>query len=259
MFANAGQSSRLDRLLKKSRETLSKLPNTRKAAGNKAHLASYKKMCGYSRPASLLKFLGVSHPCPTRVTVNLFFEVTLGPRIADCVMLVASGETRACYVIEFKTCITQHADMRNEVRRSQRLQGLCQLADAVQYLSRAAPVSRQVVAVLPYLVFKCQKTLKTLHVETPAFAVNQIHTNWEKLHSFLFSRQDGAVRQLLRAPASQSPTAPTQQRRLLGARPAQRAAREQGRAAGGAKKRAPSAARAAPRHVGATAHPHDPR
>nr|QOW02502.1 Ul24 [Tadarida gammaherpesvirus] len=79
-----------------SKETLSKLPSQRKIAGNRAHFAAYKKMKRYTSLTPLLKFVGIDHPCPGKSKVQLFFEVTLGPRIADCVL-----QSVLCYQLFF--------------------------------------------------------------------------------------------------------------------------------------------------------------
>nr|pir hypothetical protein EBXRF1 - saimiriine herpesvirus 1 (strain 11[Onc]) [Saimiriine alphaherpesvirus 1]BAA00431.1 unnamed protein product [Saimiriine gammaherpesvirus 2] len=178
----------------RDKEVLAHLPNKRKIAGNKAHLETYKKLAKYTVSASIFKFLSISHPCPLRAKTRLFFEVSLGNRIADCVMLTSCGETRICYVIELKTCMTSNLDLISDIRKSQRSQGLCQLADTVNFIHNYAPLGRQAWTVLPILIFKSQKTLKTLHIETPKFPVNLTHTSEEKLSCFLWSRADVEIR-----------------------------------------------------------------
>lgn len=180
-----------------NKKILSKLPAKRKLAGKRAHVAAYKKMLKYSTIQPLLNFLSINHPCPSKAKVQLFFEVALGNRVSDSVMLVTCGETRLCYIIEFKTCISQATNMFNEVRQSQRSQGLCQLLDAVKFIEKSAPRGKQVWRLLPCLVFKSQGTLRTIHSETPPFSVNQIHSSGEKLVSFFYSREDVKTREQL--------------------------------------------------------------
>ncbi|AIU39545.1 nuclear protein UL24 [Equid gammaherpesvirus 5] len=169
---------------------LSKLPPKRKIAGQKAHLEMYKKLSKYASVGSLLKFLAIDHPCPTRCDVKIFFEVCLGHRIADCVILLSCGETRMCYIIELKTCMSDSTSMFNETRLCQRSQGLCQLSDALKFISYNAPSGRQKWHLVPHLIFKTQRGLKTLYTETPQFTTNIIHSSTDKLASFFFARGD---------------------------------------------------------------------
>ncbi|AAC95544.1 fusion protein [Ateline gammaherpesvirus 3] len=182
---------------KTNKDALAQLPKTRKIAGNKAHIATYQKLIKYSAPTPLFKFLGISHPCAVQTKNQLFFEVRLGNRIADCIMLTSCGETRICYVIELKTCMTSSLDLSSDIRQTQRSQGLCQLADTVSFIQNYAPPGRQAWTVLPILIFKSQATLKTLHVEIPKFPANLTHTSEEKLSCFFFSRSDVEIRKKL--------------------------------------------------------------
>ncbi|AMA67378.1 nuclear protein UL24 family [Vespertilionid gammaherpesvirus 1] len=172
---------------------LSSLPAKRKQAGHKAHLGVYKKMCKFSSVAYLLKFLSIGHPWPGKTKAKLFFEVSLGNRISDCVVLLTCGENRICYIIELKTCMSGNTNMFNEIRVCQRDQGLHQLSDAFKFICSNAPTGRQKWNLVPLLIFKSQGSLKTLYSETPYYTTNIIHTHFKKLSSFLYSRQDKKV------------------------------------------------------------------
>lgn len=179
---------------------LSRLPPKRKLAGQKAHLEMYRKLAKYSSVGHLLKFLAIDHPCPTRCQLKIFFEVCLGNRIADCVILLSCGETRLCYIIELKTCMSDSPSMYNETRLCQRSQGLCQLSDALRFISFNAPAGRQKWHLVPHLIFKSQRGLKTIYTETPQFPTNIIHSSPDKLASFFFSRADREVSEKVHAP-----------------------------------------------------------
>lgn len=160
----------------------------------------YKKLTKYASSSSLLKFLDIKHPCPGKSSVKIFFEVSLGNRISDCVILLTCGENRMCYIVELKTCMYESKGMFNETRLCQRKQGLSQLSDAIRFVSHNAPSGRQKWLLIPYLIFKSQNGLKTIYNETPQLTNNLIHSHTEKLANFFFSREDKEVSQKVHRP-----------------------------------------------------------
>ncbi|ALE14731.1 ORF20 [Felid gammaherpesvirus 1] len=180
-----------------SKDILSVLPASRKAAGKKAHLKIYKKLLGYRNTNSLLKFLSITHPCPNKCTFKLFIEVSLGNRISDCVLLLTCGESRICYVIELKTCISKQTNMSRDIRQAQKSQGLHQLLDAVRFVQNSLPLGRQKWNLIPHLLFKCQNSLKTIYQESPAFMTNLAFSNHQKLSQFFTQREDLGLKKRL--------------------------------------------------------------
>lgn len=153
-------------------------------------MAAYKKMVKYKSAGALLTFLGIKDVAHSKTTFKIFFEVTLGNRIADSVLLTQYGDTRNIYIIEFKTCSSDRVDVYSEIRRSQRLQGLQQLADSIKYIGTNIPSGRTPWLIHPYLIFKSQKTLKTIHCERPNFTINLIHTNTDRLLTYFSALED---------------------------------------------------------------------
>nr|BEG23090.1 homolog of EHV2 ORF20 nuclear protein UL24 [Macronycteris gammaherpesvirus 1] len=180
-------------IFKTNKDVLSKLPHKRKVAGQKAHLEMYKKLVKYSSLSSLLKFLAISHPCPGKSAIKLFFEVSLGNRISDCVVLLTCGENRMCYIVELKTCMSNLKGMFNETRQCQRNQGLSQLYDASRFVFYNAPSGRQKWLLISHLIFKSQCGLKTIYTETPQLTNNLIHSSLEKLTHFFSVRSDKKI------------------------------------------------------------------
>ncbi|AIB03175.1 ORF20 [Bovine gammaherpesvirus 6] len=177
---------------------LSGLPIKRKVEGVKAHQKVYTKLLQFTTFTKLSKFLGIIHPCPCKVKFKLFFEVTLGNRIADCVVLAVQGENRVCYVVELKTCMNNTFAL-SAVQSAQMLQGLAQLSDSTKYLFQNAPVDNQNWTIVAHLVFKSQSSLKTIHVEQPKLIFSSMLTRVDKLAAFLHTREDATFRQLLRS------------------------------------------------------------
>ncbi|AAD21346.1 unknown [Macaca mulatta rhadinovirus 17577] len=179
--------------------TLEALPASRKRAGTRAHLAVYRRLIKHRSLDDILKFLSIR---PTlRATKNvkfrIFFEVSLGRRIADCVLTVNSEHQKTCYVIELKTCLSAAVFPGNAIKISQRWQGLHQLTDSVAYIGRAAPRGHENWSVRPWLLFKNQKTLKTIHTESSAFPPTFINTTSAALNGFFSQWEDAHVRKML--------------------------------------------------------------
>lgn len=160
-------------------------------------MSIYKKMLKYTTQGALFKFLCLVEKFNPGTKTQLFFEVSLGNRIADSVLLASYGETKYCFILEFKTCNSKAPDMMTEVRRSQRLQGLQQLSDSVKYIQACAPPGPHPWQICPYLIFKSQKNLKTIHSEKLPIVTNVLHTNDDKLVSFLIYREDVKIKKRL--------------------------------------------------------------
>ncbi|AJE29661.1 ORF20 [macacine gammaherpesvirus 12] len=177
------------------------LPTARKRAGIRAHLAVYRRLIKHRSLGDIFKFLSI---CSTREATEdaqfrIFFEVTLGKRIADCVLTVESKNQKTCYVVELKTCLSGFVFPGSAIKISQRRQGLEQLTDSVAYIGRAAPKGHENWSVRPLLLFKNQKTLKTIHTESSAFPPTFINTTSVALNGFFNQWEDARVRKMLYA------------------------------------------------------------
>ncbi|AAO12362.1 unknown [Porcine lymphotropic herpesvirus 2] len=172
---------------------LSELPDKRKKAGVLAHKRFYKKMLQYGTFTHLSNFLNITHPCTNDVNFRIFFEVTLGSRIADCIVLAVSKQSKICYVIELKTSLGSKFIL-NQVKAAQVSQGLAQLSDSTRYLCNHIPRDIQPWTIIPHLLFKCQKTLATIYSETPKIKTLQVNTRGDKLSAFLHVREDASIR-----------------------------------------------------------------
>lgn len=179
------------------KQVLAQLPPQRMKAGVKTHNAVYKKIKAYTNLGALLKFVGIEHPCPAKAKFNTFFEVSLGCRIADFILLVSCGQKKMCYVVELKTCMGAEVNMLSDVRQSQRSVGLGQLSDSVRYIQQRAPPGRQTWEILPFLVFKSQQTLKSVHIESLPVPANLLQTSRDKFISFLSQREDVFIKKKL--------------------------------------------------------------
>ncbi|QDQ69228.1 nuclear UL24 [Colobine gammaherpesvirus 1] len=182
---------------REAKKHLKRLPAARKYAGVRAHLKTYRQIVTYSTLSEILSFLCIRPESPSIGTHKLFFEVRLGLRIADCIITIQGGACPLCYIIELKTCLGNSIPLTDTVRKSQRVEGLSQLTDSVRYLTQAVPPGREVWAVVPVLIFKNQKTLKTVHCETPLRSPATIQTTTARLDTFLARRQDERVREML--------------------------------------------------------------
>ncbi|ALF03264.1 BXRF1 [macacine gammaherpesvirus 10] len=215
-------------------ERFHSLPAARKAAGKRAHLRCYSKLLSLQRWEQVASFLSLP-PGPAVTDYRLFFEVTLGRRIADCVVVALQPFTH-CYIVEFKTAMSNAANAQSVTRKAQRLEGTAQLCDCANFLRTSCPPSSpgsQGLEVSAALVFKNQRSLRTLQVEFPALSQKTLPTSTSGLLSLLSRWQDGALRARL------DRSRPTAGRRGPGAhvgpKSAQRAARvPRGTRAGGA-------------------------
>lgn len=192
----------LNAITANQKKIFNSIPNRRKKAGIKAHINVYKKIKAYSNFTHLSKFLGLPHPGPQNVEFKIFFEVSLGNRIADCVIVAMSGETRICYIVELKTCMSNTASFESPIRQVQRLQGLAQLTDTVNFLKNNSPSGSGKYSLIPVLVFKTQNTFKTVAHEVPTLKANIFFATDSKLISFLSQRQDVSISAILNTPAS---------------------------------------------------------
>ncbi|ARW78083.1 nuclear protein UL24 [Common bottlenose dolphin gammaherpesvirus 1 strain Sarasota] len=177
---------------------LGTLPARCKAAGKKAHLKVYRKLLGFKTLRGLSLFLDLGQPVESSAKHRIFFEVRLGRRIADCVLIVKTEDRGVCYIIELKTCMTQNVNIFSPIRQAQRLQGLAQLSDSVKFLRDALPSGPESWFIIPVLLFKSQGSFKTLHSETYQSSSQGARTSWERLTNFLFVREDDAVTGALR-------------------------------------------------------------
>nr|AIA82765.1 hypothetical protein [Bovine gammaherpesvirus 4]QJC19193.1 hypothetical protein [Bovine gammaherpesvirus 4] len=210
---------------KDTKTILSTLPLGRKALGQRAHLDTYKKILSYVKIDSLFKFLSIKKPDTEPQKVRLFFEVTLGRRIADCILLVFGRSDKTCYIIELKTCMPKTYNMTSDVKLAQRTQGLNQLMDCASFLNSHCPVGNSTWKVYPHLLFKSQRSLKTIYTETAFIPPNHIHSNDDKLISFFFSREDDVMRKLLYSSLQRPPS--THIRPVLGTTSQQRTINQQ--------------------------------
>ncbi|AIA62057.1 orf20 [Alcelaphine gammaherpesvirus 2] len=183
-------------LVRQSACTLSSLPAKRKDAGLRAHRKVYHQLLQYHSFTKINTFLDLKHPTPQKVKYRLFFEVTLGPRIVDFLVLTSHGTERVCYVVELKTCLGSQFNFTS-VRAAQRTQGLCQLHDSTKYLCSNAPLGDERWEVRAHLLFKSQSAMKTLYVEQPSFQFNELQSTTGALSVFLKFREDVDCRQLL--------------------------------------------------------------
>ncbi len=78
-------------------------------------------------------------PGPTFTDFRLFFEVTLGRRIADCVVVALQPSPR-CYIVEFKTAMSNTANPQSVTRKAQRLEGTAQLCDCANFLRTSCQI-----------------------------------------------------------------------------------------------------------------------
>ncbi|AGY30703.1 ORF20 [Retroperitoneal fibromatosis-associated herpesvirus] len=208
-----------------AKKLLRGLPAARKQAGARAHLATYRRILKYSTLPQILHFLSLETESPPPGPHKIFFEVTLGQRIADCIITVPGSQRPVCYIIELKTCMSNSIMFNDTVRASQRTQGLCQLADSVRYLSQAVPPGDETWSVVPVLIFKNQKTLKTMQLETPPTGSLAVRTAANKLTAFLHRREDARVRKMLSALSQTTPV--VRGRSILDTPPRKRAVRIQ--------------------------------
>nr|AWG92382.1 BXRF1 [human gammaherpesvirus 4] len=199
------------------------LPPARKAAGKRAHLRCYSKLLSLNSWEQLASFLSLP-PGPTFTDFRLFFEVTLGRRIADCVVVALQPYPR-CYIVEFKTAMSNTANPQSVTRKAQRLEGTAQLCDCANFLRTSCPpvLGSQGLEVLAVLVFKNQRSLRTLQVEFPALGQKTLPTSTTGLLNLLSRWQDGALRARLDRPR---PTAQGHRPRThVGPKPSQLTAR----------------------------------
>lgn len=196
----------LNSITVEQRKLFEQIPNKRKRAGKRAHILFYRKLKSYNNFSYVAKFLNIEHPCPKGIQFKMFFEVSLGHRIADCIIVTLSGETINCYIIELKTCMSNSDTMTLPIRQIQRLQGTSQLSDSVKYLQTFSPNGTTECAIIPLLLFKTQKSLKTIFSEIISFSINRTYTSHKKLINFLSTRQDVSVSTLLNIHTTKLPS-----------------------------------------------------
>lgn len=97
--------------------------------------------CSLKSWEQLASFLSLP-PGPTFTDFRLFFEVTLGRRIADCVVVALQPYPR-CYIVEFKTAMSNTANPQSVTRKAQRLEGTAQLCDCANFLRTSCPRAGQ--------------------------------------------------------------------------------------------------------------------
>nr|QRE02503.1 Nuclear protein [Otarine gammaherpesvirus 4] len=174
------------------------VPATRRAAGKRAHLKVYHKLAKMRTFDEINTFLCLKHPSPHDVQNHqLFFEVNLGFRIADSVVLAPHPTTPICYIVEVKTCLTDDTDMFSDLRQAQRLQGLCQLADAARVIQQEVPRGALLWHIIPILIFKSQRALKTIHSETANIGQVTVASTATRLACFMHSREDAGTRRII--------------------------------------------------------------
>ncbi|AZB49120.1 putative membrane or tegument protein [Vombatid gammaherpesvirus 1] len=173
---------------------LSSLPDYCKLRGKRAHVRFYKRLLKIKRPSTFFKFIGLSKPGKHVTDLELFFEVNLYKRIVDCIALIKTEKCNTCLVLELKTCAADSLDLCRKIRAQQRLEGLNQLLDSSRIICRDAPLGEERWIVTPVLLFKAQKTLKTVYIEHPSFLSDVIvNSNFPRLKAFFQGRQDKSL------------------------------------------------------------------
>ncbi len=120
---------------------------------------------------------------------------------------VALQPSPRCYIVEFKTAMSNTANPQSVTRKAQRLEGTAQLCDCANFLRTSCPpvLGSQGLEVLAALVFKNQRSLRTLQVEFPA-------QSWRRL---VFKNQRSLRTLQVEFPALGQKTLPTSTTGLL--------------------------------------------
>ncbi|AZB49193.1 putative membrane or tegument protein [Phascolarctid gammaherpesvirus 1] len=172
---------------------LALLPNYCKARGKRAHVMFYRKLQNFKRPQSLFKFLGLGLE-KTKIGVQLYFEVNLIKRVVDCIVLRQTENDNTCFVIELKTCMAGRMGSGGAVRAQQRIEGLRQLRDSTRTICSEAPAGSEEWIIHPVLLFKSQRSLRTIYIEHPTFMTNvKVSSSLSRLRGFFSSRQDKSL------------------------------------------------------------------
>nr|ABO48400.1 nuclear protein UL24 [Wood mouse herpesvirus] len=184
---------------KGAKQLLNKLPKRRARAGKLAHVRCYRAMQGASNILQLLESLKIAHQITHPVGSRLFFEVTLGRRVVDAIVVVFSESSPHihCFLIELKTCKINFFNHNSTTREAQRVEGSSQLRDSARALTLLAPVGTDPCRVTAHLIFKSQRGLHTLKSYTLTWMTHTINTKKVALLNFLGLNADNELRACL--------------------------------------------------------------
>ncbi|AEV80772.1 nuclear protein UL24 [Aotine betaherpesvirus 1] len=191
--------------------SLSDLPRYRAIAGKRKHFAVYRQIVKTLNNFQRFNLAlgGVFPPGLAQCRRSVFFEVTVGRRIPDCLVLFSSeGLVRkiVCYVFELKT--TQSSADADSVRKHssthylQYVQGLRQLKDTVDDLRGfSSGAEGDVWDLIPVIVFYPQNEARPSFCR--AFRVTTLRFRTESLVRVLCRGQDESVRNILSSARAQ--------------------------------------------------------
>ncbi|AAB66432.1 hypothetical protein [Murine herpesvirus strain 4556] len=182
-----------------AKQLLNKLPKRRARAGKLAHVRCYRAMQGASNILQLLESLKIAHQITHPVGSRLFFEVTLGRRVVDAIIVVFSESSPHihCFLIELKTCKINFFNQHSTTREAQKVEGSNQLRDSAKALAVLAPVGTDPCRVTAHLIFKSQRGLNTLKSYTLNWMTHTVNTQKVALLNFLGLRADNELRACL--------------------------------------------------------------
>nr|ARM64488.1 U49 [Human betaherpesvirus 6] len=188
--------------------SLTGLPDIRKKIGQFHHLRIYKQILSLQGNfARLNYFLGDVFPANLRsASVSVFFEVRLGSRIPDCIVLLKSVDAKDefafhCYFFEFKTTLgksTMQSVHHNCIHQAQYLQGLRQLHQSISFLDQYLIADEVLWNVVPVICFFRQWGLKLDFFKK--FSGKTKRLSFSFICDLFARSQDGAVQSLLSIP-----------------------------------------------------------
>ncbi|ADW24361.1 hypothetical protein RHVP.20 [Cricetid gammaherpesvirus 2] len=180
-----------------AKQTLAQLPPKRKAVGKRAHLRCYIQLLREPTLHALLDQLKISHTDGCHQLFKLYFEVRLGHRVADAIILTGNDSLCHCYILEFKTCASPKFDINCQIRAAQHAEGCSQLRDMLSHLRWHVPAGPESCSISCHLVFKSQRGLKTLYSKSLFGASASIPASRSALHVLLSSLEDRAFKNTL--------------------------------------------------------------
>ncbi|ANC96581.1 nuclear protein UL24 [macacine betaherpesvirus 9] len=185
--------------------SLEHLPAIRKCIGQYNHLRIYKKILMLkSNFTELNFFLGNIFPHELQTSkIHVFFEVTLGNRIPDCIIVLNHlNENRVneihLYFFEFKTTFaksTLFSIQKNTTQKLQYLQGLKQLQEATKFLEQYLIKNETTCKISPVICFFRQRGLKLDFVKT--FVSKELQLSLPFILNLLAQFENDTVKSIL--------------------------------------------------------------
>lgn len=181
-------------------QVFSNLPEKRKSIGKYNHLQIYKNLNIYKNNLHKLNsFLGNVFPSNIeQYKIKIYFEVKLGHRIPDCIIILISHNASLCYFLEFKTTYVESNTKtlcENKIHQAQYLQGLKQLNESISFLSQFQNFQGTKFLVYPAIYFFKQNSLNLNFFKCFKNKIMFFDTSF--ILQFLRNHQDAEVQTIL--------------------------------------------------------------